>query len=130
MKEIVLIDDSRFDLAINEIVITKSLGQKCLKFTNPIEGYEFIKQKLENSDDQILLFLDLNMPELNGWELLDLLRSCPENTLAKINVVIVSNSDNPVDIANAKNYQIVSNYATKPLSEAKLQVLVLDFDNS
>ncbi len=65
------------------------------------------------------------MPELNGWELLNLLRKCPENTLTKINVVILSNSNNPSDIENSKTYTIVENYAVKPLNEAKLQSAIL-----
>tara|TARA_R110001592_G_scaffold237306_3_gene496146 strand:- start:45808 stop:46146 length:339 start_codon:yes stop_codon:yes gene_type:complete len=107
------------------MVISKSLSKTCLKFTDPKEGYEFLKEKLESTNDQILLFLDLNMPELNGWELLNLLRKCPENTLTKINVVILSNSNNPTDIENSKTYTIVENYTVKPLNEAKLQSAIL-----
>ena len=121
MTEIVLIDDSTFDLTINEMVIRKSIDRNCIKFINPREGFEFIKQKLESSDERILLFLDLNMPELNGWQLLELLRRCPENTLSKINIIILSNSDNPTDIANSKKYKMVNSYTTKPLNADKLK---------
>lgn len=120
MAQVVLIDDSSFDLLISEMVINKSTNTNCKKFNNPKEGYNYIKEKLETSDENILLFLDLNMPELNGWQLLDLLRNCPDKTLSKINVIIVSNSDNPTDIANSKNYKMVTNYITKPLNINKL----------
>lgn len=120
MTEVILIDDSNFDLMINEMVIKKTLQEKCIKFTDPKVGYDFIVSKLASSDEKILLFLDINMPELNGWELLDLLRNCPQNSLSKINVVMLSNSDNPSDIALSKTYNIVSNYITKPLDKEKL----------
>jgi len=120
MTEVVLIDDSNFDLMINEMVIKRSTNRTCLKFTNPNEGCNFIVEKLNSTQENIFLFLDLNMPELNGWQLLDLLRNCPQNSLARINVVILSNSDNPTDIAHSKNYEIVSNYITKPLNKEKL----------
>ena len=72
MTELVLIDDSTFDLMVNEIIIKKVIKKPCEKFSKPHEGYQFIRNLLENTDEKILLFLDLNMPELNGWELLEL----------------------------------------------------------
>ncbi len=88
---------------------------------NPKEGYAHIKEILNSYNEKIVLLLDLNMPELTGWELLELLKSETITNKENINVIIVSNSNNPSDKEKAKSYLLVRNYATKPLNATKFE---------
>lgn len=65
-----------------------------------------------------LVFLDLHMPEMTGWEVLDALtrHRLPTPTF----VVIVSSSVDPSDLARAKQYPIVLDFVSKPLTTKRL----------
>ncbi len=68
---------------------------------------------LENSEElPDLIFLDLNMPKMNGLEFLKILKSNP--TLRYIPVVILSTSNNHNDLK--ESYEIgIAGYIVKPL---------------
>lgn len=68
-----------------------------------------------------LLLLDLNMPVMDGWEVLDALRQHPE---IKIRVAILSSSVDPEDQARASRYPNVIGYLSKPLDHEKVAWLL------
>ena len=68
-----------------------------------------------------VIFLDLNMPIMDGWEFLDEFVKLPiEN---KPRVYIVSSSIDNQDIERAKTYDIVKDFIVKPLSDSILSDL-------
>lgn len=64
-----------------------------------------------------LLLLDLNMPVMDGWEVLDALRQHPE---IPIRVAVLSSSVDPEDQTRASQYPNVIGYLTKPLDHEKV----------
>ncbi len=66
-------------------------------------------------DSKCILLLDINMPVMNGWELLDKLHE-HDDTSRKIVVVMVTSSVDPVDRIKAQKYQNVVGFVEKPLS--------------
>tara|TARA_R110002050_G_scaffold173352_1_gene305516 strand:- start:33521 stop:33931 length:411 start_codon:yes stop_codon:yes gene_type:complete len=65
-----------------------------------------------------LIFLDLNMPIMDGWEFLDEFVKLPIKR--KPRVYIVSSSIDKQDIEKANTYDIVKDFIVKPLSESIL----------
>ncbi len=63
-----------------------------------------------------LIFLDLNMPIMNGWEFLDEWLKLPEKITGKVSIYILSSSVDPRDLEKVKEYSIINNYILKPLS--------------
>ncbi len=68
-----------------------------------------------------IIFLDLNMPIMNGWEFLDEFIKIPNASLNKTLIYIISSSVDPKDINRVKNYKLVSNYILKPITPNDLQ---------
>lgn len=64
-----------------------------------------------------LIFLDLNMPRMNGWTFLEKYENLSEEERAGIIVVMVSTSLNPDDYKRAINNRYVSEFAEKYLDE-------------
>ena len=112
---------------------TKILLNYNSNFCSNIVVYEDGQEALDNLGSMIkseepypeVIFLDLNMPIMNGWEFLDEFIKLPF-TIKPV-VYIVSSSIGDRDIEKAKSYDIVKDFISKPLSFALLEDL---FQNS
>ena len=115
LRCIMLIDDNPHDnffhertikkYDINSIVISKSSGTEAL---------EYLKSQKEPHSD--LIFLDINMPGMNGWEFLREYNLLDEELKSRTIIVMLTTSDIPNDIAKAKKWSVVVEYITKPLT--------------
>jgi len=108
MIKIVLIDDDPISTFVTESLIAKYIKQPCeiFKFERAKEALK--KIYLINPN---YLFLDLNMPEMNGWDFLE--RFAFDKTKAEI--YILSSSVDKRDINRANTYAQVKKYLSKPL---------------
>lgn len=84
-----------------------------------------LEEMLEKKSLPCLAILDINMPVMNGREVLQAIRSHPD--LAKLTVVLFTTSNNPSDIAFAKNLD--ANLVTKPIDYFDLEKIATDFVN-
>ena len=110
---IFLVDDQKITNFINKKLIENSkIKGKIFDFINPLKALKKISQ-LQPSH----ILLDLNMPQINGWEFLEEMK---KNNL-KSKVIIVTSSDSPLDRERAKDFEQVVGYNTKPLSEEKIK---------
>ncbi|HAH35559.1 MAG TPA: response regulator [Algoriphagus sp.] len=108
MLTIVLIDDDPISTFVTEKLISKNVKQPCQFFK-----YQSAKTAL-NEIYQIrpnYLFLDLNMPEMTGWDFLDNFDSQKNEA----EIYILSSSVDERDINKASKYQVVKDYLSKPL---------------
>ena len=62
------------------------------------------------------IFLDINMPEMNGFEFLDSAANLPEEIKSKMKVVFVTSSLNEADVVKAHSYTMVIGFQDKPLN--------------
>ncbi len=108
MIKIVLIDDDPISTFVTEKLIHKNLETPCEIFTydNASDALKEIYRINPN-----YLFLDLNMPNMNGWEFLE--EFDPKKELPKI--YILSSSVDERDINKANQYRHVKKYLSKPL---------------
>lgn len=68
-----------------------------------------------------VIFLDLNMPIMNGWEFLDDFMKIPNHNRENVIVYIISSSVDPRDIERVKHYDMVHNYILKPITTLDLK---------
>lgn len=108
--KILLVEDDIIEvMKFNRAVLTLNLPHKIITACNGEEGLEVLEDK-----DQLpnIIFLDLNMPKINGIEFLTILKDNPD--LRHIPVVVLSTSNNKRDLLEC--YKIgVSGYVLKPL---------------
>ncbi len=114
MLTIVLIDDDPISTFLTEKLISSLIPKPChfLKFQSAKKALEVISDVELN-----YLFLDLNMPEMNGWDFLDNFQ--PRNEELKI--YIVSSSIDERDILKASQYRQVKEYLSKPLIKTHIK---------
>lgn len=113
-KNIVIIDDDKMQLFLNQMVISKTLKTSVTQFLDAREALEFVKN---NGADLILL--DLNMPHMTG---LEFLKELKEANL-QIPVAMLSSSMDPEHINSCLSFQNVFQYLVKPLNPHKLKQL-------
>ncbi|WP_262245885.1 response regulator [Parapedobacter soli] len=116
---LVIDDDEIFNLMAN--IMLRDLGittqPKC--FTSGQEALAFIRQSKKGIS--YLLFLDINMPTMSGWEVLDHLGAMPNHL--DIHVVIVTSSIDRADKEKALDFKQVINFMTKPINREELSAL-------
>ncbi len=71
-----------------------------------------------------VIFLDLNMPIMNGWEFLDEFIKLPHNSLNKTVIYVVSSSVDPIDIDKVKEHELISNYILKPITPDDFEAIL------
>ena len=115
LTKVLIVDDDPSVLFLHKIIIKSGrLHPAPVAFADPEEALARI---LENDapGSKMLIFLDINMPKLTGWELLNQLES---NILhMDIKVIMVTSSLDKEDRAKAKNYNLVLGFWEKPLTD-------------
>lgn len=102
--------------------LIKTLMEK-FSFADEIHGFhngeDALNALLSGTVDPDLLFLDLNMPIMDGWEFLSAINKHPK--YAKLPIYILTSSIDPTDKARSAEFQNVKGYLVKPLSLKDLQ---------
>ncbi|MDQ8193857.1 response regulator [Coraliomargarita sp. SDUM461004] len=99
---IVVVDDSMVDLTITKRVYERSeLKNPLLTFTN---GYAFLDYMLSTATGEVpvpaMVLMDINMPELNGFDTIAKLRDRAEFSEIPV-IVMLTNSDSNQDAEKA-----------------------------
>jgi CheY-like chemotaxis protein len=121
-----LIDDNKDDNFYHERIIRKSnSADTVITKQSGAEALEYLKNKnLQESAHPDLIFLDINMPGMNGWEFLEEYHKLDKEFQSKIVVVMLTTSENPDDRAKAKEFDTLSDFKTKPLTKDMLNEIV------
>ena len=86
------------------------------------EGLEYLKATEGHSKVQPdLIFLDINMPGMDGWEFIEEYKKFDKELKGKIIVVMLTTSDNPDHKMLAKAHKEVADFRTKPLTRVMLE---------
>ncbi len=126
-----LVDDNEHDNFFHEREIKKTNNETIVVVKNSgLEALEYLKSKKADDNSQPdLIFLDINMPGMNGWEFLQEFNKLDKKIQSRVVVVMLTTSDNPDDTFRAKTWNFVSDYITKPLTEDKMRSIIKTFFN-
>jgi len=126
VSTILLVDD---DLAINFLhkrLLTKLVvAESIVSRYNGAEAISSVRA-LNNSlteNDLVLIFLDINMPVMDGWGFLENFKTICEELKYQWKIFVLSSSINPDDIQMARSNIFVSDYFSKPLMSNSIDVL-------
>lgn len=120
---VLLIDDNDIDNFINERMITTNHFSSRVIVKN--SGETALQYLRDNAEGELpkIVFLDLNMPVMDGFAFLEEFEKLPEGVKAQCKVIVLSSSISPEDINRASTNPYVVKYVNKPLNERYLQAI-------
>ena len=117
-------DDKIYVNLVKKIIEIKQLSKNLLIYKNGKEALDSFKSIMHNMTEERLpeiIFLDLNMPVMDGWEFLNEFVKIKNNFNKKITLYVVSSSIDPRDLERAKSINMVTDYLIKPIELKKFE---------
>lgn len=126
LHTICLIDDDRiYQFTAKRILESTGLSKNILVFQNGEEAVIYL-QKNSKKEDMLpdIIFLDINMPVMDGWQFLEAFQEFCEELIKPVTIYMVSSSVDDYDIRKSKEYKLVSDYVIKPLNRERFEELI------
>lgn len=118
---VLIIEDNPIDVFINTRVIQQSgLSKEVMALQSAREALEFLTQQAINSKLPDLIFLDIRMPDLDGFEFLEEFSELPQRVLELCKIVMLSSTIDPLELEKARNSPFVLAFIPKPLTRDKV----------
>lgn len=121
-KYVTVIDDDPIALMVAGLVLKKIPNIKVQTFTDGIEALQVLRSSLTSDKKNQFVFLDLNMPLYDGWEIVQQMGA--DDILQSVKIVLLSSSVDPEDQQRAKLYSQVIAFLEKPLSKDAVEKLI------
>jgi CheY-like chemotaxis protein len=129
INTVMLVDDDDIcNFVTKEIVDDMGIAREVCIAMNGQQALDIISERAVNSETNgffkpLLIFLDINMPVMDGFEFLEEFEQLDEALREQVYIVMLTSSTNDDDIQKAKLHTI-SGYIPKPLTEEKLKEVV------
>jgi CheY-like chemotaxis protein len=116
MKRVFLIDDDEIINHVHSMVIKRiDPSVELTLFKSGLQFVEAINQ-VSNFNFPDIIFLDIRMPELSGFDVLDVLLDNHQGSLNNTAIFVLSSTLDDRDLNKAVSYPIVTKFMSKPLT--------------
>jgi CheY-like chemotaxis protein len=122
----IIVDDDPLNNMLCKKVIARTIPDaEVVTFTEPETGLSYLEKTYSKEDaGNAILFLDINMPAMTGWEFMEHYKLADKALKNHLAVYMLSSSINPLDREKARVNPDVVDYIEKPLSAAVMKLLV------
>lgn len=107
------------ELQVSEDIVIRENGQEAIGYLTDIKD--------QPSEFPELIFLDINMPVMDGFEFLEAYREAHMQDKTNALIVMLTTSLHPKDVERANTYPFISEYVYKPLTKDKIQSIVTKY---
>jgi YesN/AraC family two-component response regulator len=114
-------DDDIFTYGFKKSAAIKNLFNKVLSFGDGREAIDYLKDPRNSNHLPDVLFVDINMPVMNGWEFIDAFEEIRSQLGNCITLYVISSSIDLEDIKRAKNNTLIVDYLLKPIDKIYLK---------
>jgi CheY-like chemotaxis protein len=123
---ILLIDDDRiYQFAARKTIEATGFADTILVYSSGVDAINFLKSNCEDRTTlPDVIFLDVNMPVMNGWEFLDAYKNIKRNLKKPVIIYVVSSSVDEIDVSKSRQYDTVKGYIVKPVLREKFRQIL------
>ena len=119
-------DDPITQMLIKKVVQKACFSKEIINAQNGEEALEILYKLKDNSKEALipqLIFLDLNMPVMGGWEFLDFFITSNYSDTNSTKVIILTSTIDPMDKEKSETYQNVIAFQSKPITVEMLEYI-------
>lgn len=132
IRKVLCVDDDSISLTISQLLLKRTgFAEDVVTAIDGSDALTYFENFFATDPDPIgnapeLILLDINMPVMNGWEFLEVYVPQYADKLTSTKIVILSSTIDPEDFALAKQYPVVVEFISKPLSIENLEELKMN----
>lgn len=124
-EKVYIIDDDEVSVFLAQTMLeAEGFAREYETFQNPCDAIHqllpILQQELTESIPNVI-FLDLNMPQMDGWHFMDKLSPHAELLKQNSRLYILTSSLDSMDVRKAKTYDFLAGFLQKPLEESAIQ---------
>ncbi len=125
IEQVIVIDDDHPSLFLCKIILEQKFTNKMIvTYSNPLTALDYFKSAFTENPIKTLLLVDINMPEISGWEVLDFIIELDQEIKKLITVIMLSSSIDPKDKQKVTDHPSALGYLEKPLNVEELEVVM------
>ncbi len=120
-------DDNLYQFGMKRLLHHVAAETEIRQFHNGLEAIDYLKQNKSNKSNlPDIIFLDINMPVMNGWQFLDNFIGLHLSLSKQITIYMITSSVDNAEILRAASYKEVRNYIIKPISFENMKEIFND----
>lgn len=128
-KKIWIVDDDEiYGYIINKYLLSINSNFDITIFTSGEDFIDVLNNTKSKEDFPLVILLDINMPILNGWKILDKIIDMNLNNFDDVPIYLSSSSIAQSDQEKSKSYEIVKGFLTKPINLENLNKLFANYN--
>ena len=124
-SNVLLVEDDPITIMVcDRIIKMTSFSEKVTSCENGKIALDYLISIKESGPIPEIIFLDINMPVMNGWDFLEEFEKVQSQFLKLPRIHLLSSTVDPEDYKKAKNFTLVEDFISKPLSREALESIV------
>lgn len=123
-------DDEIYKFTLKRTIEQHQLAKKVLSFSDGEEAINFMIDNVANNADlPDLIFLDINMPIMDGFQFMEEYVKLKPKISKEITIYMVTSSVDDIDSERAQRILELSDYIVKPIIKGELKIIIQDLED-
>jgi CheY-like chemotaxis protein len=115
-------DDKIYQFMLTRLIKNNVLSERIVTFMDGEKAIQYLSEnKADTKNIPDIIFLDINMPIMDGWQFLEEYANIKAELKKKIVIIMLSSSVNPIDVERANKITEIADYIVKPIKSEELK---------